>query len=63
MALFGVGASYLAFRRDDALGGDEAEALARDLVKLYMEAPKDAVARLRDALTGKDWLLLRYTES
>lgn len=63
MALFGVGASYLAFRRDDALGGDEAEALARDLVKLYMEAPEDAVARLRNALTGKDWLLLRYTES
>lgn len=63
MVLFGVGASYLGFIRDGALTANEAVALARDIVTLYGEAPGDAVHRLADALTGKDWLLLRYTES
>lgn len=63
MALFGVGASYLGFVRDAVLAADEAGALAADLVKLYQEAPEDAASRLADALTGKDWLLLRYSES
>lgn len=63
MALFGVGAGYLSFVRDSALTPNEAVALARDIVTLYGKAPGDAVQRLADAITGKDWLLLRYTEN
>lgn len=63
LKLFGVGASSLGFLRNKALTRNEADALARDLVKLYQEAPADAVERLIEVLTGKDWLLLRYTES
>lgn len=63
MALMGVGASYLGFVRDEPLTVGEAGALARDIAKLYMEAPADAVERLIEVLTGKDWLLLRYAES
>lgn len=62
MALFGVGASFLGFIRDGVLTANEAIALARDIVSLYGGAPGDAVHRLADALTGRDWLLLRYTE-
>lgn len=63
MALFGVGARYLGFVRDSELAPDEAVALAQDIVTLYGKAPVDATQRLADALAGKDWLLLRYTES
>lgn len=63
MKLFGVGASYLGFVRDAPLTEGEAGALACDIVKLYHEAPADAVELLSAAFEGKDWLLLRYTES
>lgn len=62
LALFGVGASFLGFIRDSVLDANDAIALARDIVPLYGRAPGDAIHRLADALTGKDWLLLRYTE-
>lgn len=62
MGLFGVGASFLGFIREGVLTANEAIALARDIVTLYGEAPGDAVHRMADALAGKDWLLLRYTE-
>ena len=63
MKLFGVGASNLGFYRNRALDGDEAHALAQDIAKLYSDAPGDAIERLSDALSGKKWLLLRYSES
>jgi hypothetical protein len=63
LALMGVGASYLGFVRDGPLSPDEAAALAEDLVSLHAEAPPFAAERLAGALAGKDWLLLRYTES
>jgi len=63
LALFGVGASYLGFSRHSELTPNEAAALALDIVTLYDHAPGDAVQRLANALVGKDWLLLRYTES
>lgn len=63
LALFGVGASYLGFVCDKALPPNAAVALAQDLVSLYCDAPGDGTQRLADALSGKDWLLLRYTEN
>lgn len=63
MALFGVGASNLGFIRRSPFSHLEAVAIARDIVKLYQDAPGDAVERLAKALEGKDWLLLRYSES
>ena len=61
--LFGVGASNLGFVRSSALDDVEAEALAIDIAKLYLDTPDDAVQRLSHALIGKRWLLLRYSES
>lgn len=63
MALFGVGASNLGFIRSARLDHPQAVALARDIMKIYQGGPGDAVERLASALTGKDWLLLRYSES
>lgn len=63
LALMGLGATYLGFVRSAPLRAEEATALAADLVSLHAEAPGDGLARLASALTGKDWLLLRYTES
>ena len=63
LALMGVGARHLGFVCPDPLTQTEAAALADDLVSLHAEAPVDAAERLASALTGKDWLLLRYTES
>ncbi|KEO91909.1 hypothetical protein EH31_04350 [Erythrobacter longus] len=62
LKLSGVGASNLGFFRDRALESEEAKALARDIAKLYSAAPGDAVQRLSDALVGRKWLLLRYSE-
>lgn len=63
LALMGVGASYLGFVRPCPLSAAEAAVLADDLVSLHAEAPDDAAALLAAALVGKDWLLLRYSES
>lgn len=61
--LFGVGARYFGYRSAAPATSDAATALARDIVSLYGDAPPQAVTALADAIEGKDWLLLRYTES
>lgn len=63
LALFGVGASVLGFRRAEPFDAATAQMLARDVAGLYSGTPPDGAAALADLLTAKDWLLLRYTES
>ena len=63
LSLFGIGARMLGFRRETALPEDRARALAEELALFYAGAPPDAVDELALLLTGRDWLLLRYTES
>jgi hypothetical protein len=63
LQLFGIGSRFLGFRRSEALGRDMAQRLARDLAALYAGTPQAAIAALSDLLTGREWLLVRYTES
>ncbi|AYV46457.1 hypothetical protein CFHF_15070 [Caulobacter flavus] len=63
LALFGVGAAFLGFRRPGPLDEATARALAEDLAGFYAASPSDAAARLAGLLAGRDWLLVRYTES
>ncbi|MEP9360342.1 hypothetical protein [Sphingomonas sp. KR3-1] len=63
LALFGVGAAYLGFRRADPFDAATAQRLAEDIGTFYAHAQGHAVAALAALLTGRDWLLLRYTES
>jgi hypothetical protein len=63
LALFGIGASYLGFRRIVPLGENEAQALSAELAAIYAETPQGAAVRLARLITGREWLLLRYTES
>lgn len=62
-SLFGIGARMLGFRRKAALPTDRAGTLAKDLAAFYAGAPPAAAEALALLLTGRDWLLLRYTES
>lgn len=62
-SLFGIGARMLGFRRKAALPADRARTLAKDLAAFYAGAPPAAADALALLLTGRDWLLLRYTES
>ena len=63
MELFGVGSRFLGFRRANPLDTAQAAGLADDVVRLYFDVPDGAAERLTALLTGRDWLLLRYTES
>lgn len=62
-ALFGIGSRFLGFRREGPLSGGDAHRLAAALCGLYAEAPPAAARELAELLTGRDWLLFRYTES
>ena len=62
-ALFGVGSRFLGFRRERLLSGAEAQRLAAVLCGLYADTPEAAEGVLATLLTGRDWLLFRYTES
>ena len=62
-ALFGIGASYLGFMRDEKLAGDAAMSLAEDIASLYGEAGNQDLTRdIRDCMFGQNILVLRYTE-
>jgi hypothetical protein len=61
--LIGIGARFLAFRRAEAMSPAIAHALATELAALYDNAPAGAAQTLARLITGRDWLLLRYTES
>lgn len=63
LSLFGIGARMLGFRRLAALPQDRARALGEELAAFYAGAPPNAAEGLARLLTGRDWLLLRYTES
>lgn len=62
-SLFGIGARMLGFRRPAALPADRARMLAKDLAAFYAGTPPAAAEALALLLNGRDWLLLRYTES
>lgn len=61
LALFGIGARFLGFRRSSAFSENEANALATELAALYAYTPSEAAAELARLLIGRDWLLIRYT--
>ena len=63
LALFGIGSRLVGFRRDTALDEMTAQALAATLAALYSGTPPGAARELAQLLTGRDWLLIRYTES
>ena len=63
LALFGIGSRFLGFRREEALGEHEARALAAELAALYRGTTQAAADELARLIAGRDWLLLRYTES
>jgi hypothetical protein len=63
LSLCGIGARMLGFRRKTALPEDVARHLANELAALYANTPPAAAAELALLLGGRDWLLLRYTES
>ena len=63
LALFGIGSRYLAFRRRDALSEGVAASLASELAALYGGTPSTAAAELAGLIAGRDWLLLRHSES
>lgn len=63
LALFGIGSSFLGFRRGEALQEEEARALAAELAAFYRGTPPGAADQLAQLITGRDWLLVRYSES
>lgn len=63
LELFGIGSRFLGFWREQPLPADLADALAEDLVAMYAEAPMGAAQNLALVLTGKDRVLVRYTET
>jgi hypothetical protein len=63
LVLFGIGSRFLGFRRATALTDHAAEQLCAELVGLYSDAPPEAAQTLARLITGRTWLLIRYTES
>lgn len=62
-ALFGMGAACIGFRRAAPLPAEAAQALGRDLARLYNCADDDdRVARLAQLGAGRCYLLLKYVE-
>ncbi|WBS04728.1 hypothetical protein OU994_10825 [Pseudoduganella sp. SL102] len=62
-ALFGIGASWIGFRRHAPLDRQAALALADDIGRLYhLEGRGESAAKIMDILEHRDWLFLRYTE-
>jgi hypothetical protein len=63
LVLFGLGSRFLGFRRATALTDHVAAQLGAELVGLYKDAPSEAAQTLARLITGRTWLLIRYTES
>jgi hypothetical protein len=63
LALFGIGSRFLGFRRREALDEECARALAAEIGGWYGGTPPGAADALARLLAGREWLLLRYTES
>lgn len=61
--LFGIGASFLAFIREEPLENDMAELIANDIIVLYND--KDNIMlknSIRQCIKNKSILILKYTE-
>lgn len=63
LLLFGIGSRFLGFRREQPLDEITEQALAAELAAFYAGTPPEAVNPLAGLLAGRDWLLIRYTES
>ncbi|MBP1840565.1 hypothetical protein [Formosa algae] len=59
--LFGIGASFLGFIRNEPLKDNELKALVTDLAKLY-NTTESEFEKLADIIKDKNHLFLRYTE-
>ncbi|WP_179352083.1 hypothetical protein [Winogradskyella vidalii] len=59
--LFGIGASFLGFIKNEKLKGKELKALVSDLAKLY-NTTESEFEKLADIIKNKKHLFLRYTE-
>lgn len=59
--LFGIGASFLGFIRNEKLEDNELKALVTDLAKLY-NTTESEFEKLADIIKNKKHLFLRYTE-
>lgn len=59
--LFGIGASFLGFIRNEPLKDNELKALLADLAKLY-NTTESEFQKLADIIKNKNHLFLRYTE-
>ncbi|QNK78487.1 hypothetical protein H7F37_05275 [Winogradskyella sp. PAMC22761] len=59
--LFGIGASFLGFIRNEPLKDSEIKALVTDLAKLY-NTTESEFEKLADIIKNKKHLFLRYTE-
>lgn len=62
LVLIGIGARFLGLRCAVALTEEVAEQVSAVLIKLYEDAPADAEQTLTKLITGRTWLLVRYTE-
>jgi hypothetical protein len=62
LELDGIGSSFLSFGRDAPLDGETAQAAAIAILALYSEAPAGAAEELAAMMTGRDWVLVRYTQ-
>ncbi len=60
--LFGLGASWLGFRRDSAPSPAQADALVADLQRVYAAGTQDTWSQLAATLVTRTTLLLGYTE-
>lgn len=62
-ALFGIGASYLAFRRNAPLSADALSALSRFIIDLHADSnTPDLPAKIQQTLQATDLLVLSYVD-
>ncbi|QDO94506.1 hypothetical protein FNB79_11190 [Formosa sediminum] len=61
LELFGIGASFLGFIKNEPLTDNELKALVTDLAKLY-NTTESEFKKLADIIKNKNHLFLRYTE-
>lgn len=61
LKLDGIGSAFLSFGADAPLDGETAQAAASAILSLYSDVPEGAAEDLAALMTGRDWVLLRYT--
>lgn len=62
LRLFAVGATYLAFWRDEVIDPTTADSISEHLVRFYKGAPPGGNEAFAASIAGKDTLLFRYSQ-